>query len=310
MKEEKITVGLNTAYPLEGILTLPDNVSGPVPAAVFVHGSGSSDKDEHVGKLYPFRDLAAGLAQRGIASVRYDKRSYAHGFKMLRNTKLITVYEETIGDAIMAGDMLKKDPRIDPEQVYIIGHSMGAMLAGRIDAEGGDFSGIIMMAGTPYPLDEIMKRQMDEMTASSKGLVAGIMKKQAEKIKKDFETLYETDIEETKKKKMGGGTTLYYFREMGEHPVLPYLENTDKPVLIMQGEKDFQVRADLDYRAFEEALKDHDNVTFRLYPGLNHIFVPALGYDITEAKKEYGKERHIPADVINDIADWILTQNK
>lgn len=306
MKEEKIIIGEGTEYPLNGLLTLPDHTEHPVPAAVFVHGSGSSDMNEHIGGLYPFRDLAQALAEKGIASVRYDKRSYAHGRKMLRNIPQITVYEETIEDAVSAANLLKADPRIDKDKIFIIGHSMGAMLAPRIDDEGGDFKGIIMMAGSPYKLEEILDRQLNELEANSKGLKAWIVRKQAAAIKDSFSSLYEMDIEETKKKKMGNGTTLYYFREMGEHPVMSYLEKTDKPVLIMQGEKDFQCRADIDYKAFEDALKDHDNVTFRLYPGLNHVFTVSLGYDNSKAMKEYGKKRRIPSDVSDDIAAWIL----
>lgn len=305
MKEEKIILGRDTDYPLNGILTLPDNTDTPVPAVVLVHGSGSSDMNEHVGKLYPFRDLAEGLAARGIAAVRYDKRSFAHGRKMLKEKKPITVYEETIEDAIQAAELLRSDERIDPEKVFIIGHSMGAMLAPRIDAEGGSFKGIIMMAGSPFKMEEILDLQLNELAELSGRLTAMIIRKQAKKIKAQMSGLYEMDIEAAKQVKMAGGTTLYYFREMGDHPVLGYLEKTGKPVLIMQGEKDFQVKADRDYAAFEEALKDRDNVSFRLYPGLNHVFVVSDGYNIAKANKEYGTARKIPADVTDDIAAWI-----
>ena len=142
MIEEKIIVGKDTKYPLNGLLTLPEDAAGSVPAVVFVHGSGASNMDEKVGKLTPFKDLAQGLAQHGIASVRYDKRSFAHGFKMLRDKSLeVTVKTETIYDAILATELLKKDPRINSEKIYIIGHSMGGMLAPRIDAEGGNYAG-------------------------------------------------------------------------------------------------------------------------------------------------------------------------
>ena len=69
MTEEKIILGKNTRFPLKGLLTLPEG-SGPFPAVVLVHGSGSSNMDEKVGKLTPFRDLAEGLAARGIACIR------------------------------------------------------------------------------------------------------------------------------------------------------------------------------------------------------------------------------------------------
>ena len=88
MITEKIIIGENSEYPLNGLLTLPEELSSPVPAVVFVHGSGASNMDEKVGKLTPFKDLAEGLARHGIASVRYDKRSFAHGFKMLRDKNL------------------------------------------------------------------------------------------------------------------------------------------------------------------------------------------------------------------------------
>ena len=135
MLSEKIIVGKDTKYPLSGLLTLPDQ-GEKLPAVVFVHGSGSSNMDEKVMKLTPFRDLAEGLAAHGIASIRYDKRSFAHGLKMVRE-KNITVREETIEDAILAANLLRRDPRIDPDKIFIIGHSMGGMLAPRIDTEIG-----------------------------------------------------------------------------------------------------------------------------------------------------------------------------
>lgn len=179
MIEEKIIIGENTQYPLNGLLTLPNDTAKPVPAVVFVHGSGASNMDEKVGKLTPFKDLAQGLARRGIASVRYDKRSFAHGFKMLRDKGLeVTVKTETIDDAILATELLKKDPRIDPERVFIIGHSMGGMLAPRIDAEGGNYAGLIIMAGSPRKLEEIILDQNEAALRSTKGFVNWIVKKQ------------------------------------------------------------------------------------------------------------------------------------
>ena len=107
-------------------------------------------------------------------------------------------------------------------------------------------------------------------------------------------------------KKVGGGTTLYYFKEMGEHPAQTYLENLQKPMLIMQGENDFQVKAEKDFRLYQEILQDKDNVCFRLYDNLNHAFVPSVYGSISKAKKEYAVEQHIDEEVIADIAEWIL----
>lgn len=308
MKIEKRIVGAGSDYPLNGLLTLPEDTSRPVPAVVFVHGSGSSNMDERVGKLTPFKDLAEGLANHGIASIRYDKRSFAHAFKMMKDKgAVITVKEETIEDAVLATRLLKMDDRIDPERIFIIGHSMGAMLAPRIDAEGGDYKGLVLMAGTPRKLEEILLEQNEEMLEQLSGLLRKLVGKQARKLKELFTGLYELSDEEAKAKKVGGGTTLYYFKEMGEHDVPSYLTATRKPMLVMQGEKDFQAKADKDFTLYQELLKDRVEVTFKLYEGLNHAFVPSVYGCITKAKKEYSVEQHIGENIISDIANWILS---
>jgi len=304
---EKIIVGAGTKYPLKGLLTLPDRADGPVPAVVLVHGSGSSNMDEKVGKLTPFKDLAEGLAQHGIASVRYDKRTYTHGLKMMRSKgEPITVKEETIDDAILAAELLRNDKRIDPEKVFIIGHSMGAMLAPRIDAEGGNFAGLILLAGTPRKLEEVLADQVAEQMSAMKGFARKIAEKQTEKLLKNFEGLYDLSDGEAKAKKLGGGTTLYYFKEMGEHSAQDYLLPLEKPFLIAQGEKDFQATVARDFSAYQQLLNGKPNVTFKLYKNLNHCFVPSVYGTITKAKQEYKVEQHIGQEVISDIANWIL----
>ena len=306
MKAEKIIINEGTKYPLNGMFTLP-KASGPVPGVVFVHGSGSSNMDEKVGKLTPFRDLAEGLAKHGIASVRYDKRSFAHGRKLLRDKgSSLTVKEETIEDAVLATELLRKDKRIDPENIFIIGHSMGGMLAPRIDAEGGDYRGLVLMAGTPRKLEEVMLGQTRAIAEELPAFLRPLLKKQTEKLQRTFDGMYDLTDAQAQKKKVAGGTTVYYFKEMGEHPAENYLRELEKPLLILQGEKDVQVKPDIDFAAYRELLKAKTNVTFRLYEGLNHAFVPAVCGKISKATKEFSKEQHIGENVIADIAGWIL----
>ena len=308
MNCENIILGKGTAYPLKGMLTLPEG-SDPFPAVVLVHGSGSSNMDEKVGKLTPFRDLAQGLARRGIASVRYDKRSYTHGLKMIADKSYpITVREEVIEDALLAAQLLRADPRVDPRRVFLIGHSMGAMLAPRIECEGGNFRGLVLMAGSPRRLEEILVEQTRQALDDLPGFVRKIGQKQLVRLMQTFEGLYDLSDEEAKQKKAGGGTTLYYFKEMGQPTVAQWLEKTSKPMLVLQGQRDCQVKAQVDFALYRELLGDRENVTFRLYPGLNHAFVPARFDSIAKAKQEFTPERHIGGDVLDDIAGWIREQ--
>ncbi|MBO4915872.1 MAG: alpha/beta fold hydrolase [Oscillospiraceae bacterium] len=299
---EKIIVGKGTEYPLNGLLTLPDGLSESVPAVVFVHGSGPSNMDEQIYKLTPFKDLAEGLAQRGIASVRYDKRTFAYASKM--KERLNTVKEETVEDAIFAADLLREDPRIDSDSIFIVGHSMGAMLAPRIDAEGGGFCGLVLMAGTPYRLEDIIIRQLKQGGAKG-GLMKLIVRLEDKIFSKKFDGLYELPDDEAKKKKFAGGITLYYFKEMGQKTAADYLTESDKPVLIMQGGMDFQVLPSVDFARFQELFKDRKNTEFRLYDDLNHLFVKGIYNDILKASKEYKVEQRIGAEVIDDMAAFI-----
>ena len=303
MISEKIVIGEGTEYPLKGLLTLPDRIEGKVPAAVLVHGSGASNMDEKIYKLTPFKDLAEGLAERGIASIRYDKRTFVYGRKMRKGT--VTVREETIEDAVRAAELLRHDPRVDPGRIYIIGHSMGAMLAPRIDAEGGDFRGLVLMAGTPFRLEEIVVRQLKQAGQSKGGLMKAIVRLEDKIFSRKFSGLYEMSDEEAKKKKFAGSTTLYYFKEMGQKTAADYLRETEKPVLILQGGKDFQVLPSEDFAAFQEQLQGRDNVEYRLYEELNHLFVKGLYNDILKAGKEYKVEQHIGAEVLDDIAAFV-----
>ncbi len=304
MIKEKVIVGEGSEYPLKGLLTLPEDLSNSVPAVVMVHGSGASNMDEKVMKLTPFKDLAEGLVQHGIASVRYDKRTFVHGRKMAKAKTCLTVKEESVEDALLAIEILKKDPRIDHDRIFILGHSMGAMLAPRIDADGGNVKGLVMMAGTPYRLEDIVLRQLQQ-SSGSKSILKWLVGLEYKFFARKFDGLYQMSDEAAEKKKFAGNLSLYYFKEMGQKTAADYLLESEKPVLILQGGRDFQVLAEDDYKKFRELFAERKNTDFKLYPGLNHCFVPAIYDDILKASKEYSVERHIGDEVIRDIAAFI-----
>ena len=307
MIRNKVVVGEGTEYPLNGLLTLPDDLSGPVPAVVMVHGSGPSNMDERVMKLTPFKDLANGLVTRGIASLRYDKRTFAYAKQLKKVSPDVEM--ETVEDAVRAVELLKKDPRIDHDRIFLLGHSLGGMLAPRIDAEGADVRGMILMAGTPHRLEETVLRQLKQ-TGKSRSILKLITGIEYRIFSKKFRDLYQMSDGEAKKKKFAGNLSLYYFKDLGRKTAADYLLENSKPVLIMQGGRDFQVLAEDDFRLFQELLADRENTEYKLYPDLNHCFVKAIYDDILKASKEYGAERHIGKDVIHDIALFILENAK
>src|SRR4030095_10271614 len=147
--EREVTVGTGE-WALPGTLTLPIG-DGPFPAVVLVHGSGANDRDETYGPNKVFKDVALGLASQGVAVLRYDKRTFVHGRKAIDVTQF-TVKEETIDDALAAAALLRNEAVIDKRHVFVLGHSLGGMLAPRIAAADPTLAGFIVMAGAVRPL--------------------------------------------------------------------------------------------------------------------------------------------------------------
>jgi dienelactone hydrolase len=308
MLEETIVIGKESEFPLNGMITIPEG-DGPFPAVVFVHGSGSTNMDSEVFAVKPFKDFAEGLAKHNIAGIRYDKRTFAHMKKIGKDKnflKNLTVKEETIEDAILAANQLRKDARIDPARIFIAGLSMGGMLAPRIDAEGGNFAGLIMMAAPVRRLEDLMKSQAESVINNTKSAFKKwIMKKQTGKFHAKFENIYDMSDEEAKSTPMFAGTTAFYWKDMGKKTAGEYLKTVTKPVLIMQGDGDFQVPVETEFQEFKRIMQNHPNVAFKLYPGLNHVFMPVVHGDINRVKEEYSKPQHVADYVIADIAQWI-----
>ncbi len=125
---------------------------------VLVHGSGPNDRDETVGLTKCFRDLAWGLTSRGIAVLRYDKRTFKYGNKFTPELlESFTINEEVIEDALSAIKVMQDYPGIS--DVYLLGHSLGATMAPRIGEFMPSLAGLILMAAITRPLEDVILDQ-------------------------------------------------------------------------------------------------------------------------------------------------------
>jgi len=305
--DHPVIIGESTNFPLAGILSIPDDHEAPVPAVIIVHGSGPSDMDGVPSALpnfpnKPFRDIADHLASNGIAVLRYDKRTHIYSARLPQGS---TVWEETIEDALLATEMLRDDPRINGNLIFIIGHSLGGMLAPRIHAEGGDFAGLILLAGSPRFLLDISRDQnIDYVNANMEG-----QEKEDALASLTEEFWYEHVTEpikiippqDAKRMLSGFGTSVYYLQDLYNHPAENYIRSVNQPFLILQGAADFQVTEERDFNLYKEIFADRTDAKFILYPGLNHLFMTST----TGTVDEYEIPGHVDNRVLTDITEWI-----
>lgn len=288
--EEYVLSFGEAAFPLEGTLTLPKG-EGPFPAVVLVHGSGPHDRDETVGPNKPFRDIAHGLASHGIAVFRYDKRTLVHG-QAMANVAL-TVQEETITDAVLAVELLAE--RADIGDVYVLGHSLGGMVAPYIAEQATELQGIIIAAGNARPLGVLLVEQVEylldghSVPGSEQSLRA--MQADAERLRAGDFTGLDTLL----------GVPVEYWVDLNGRDQVAALAALPHPTLMLQGERDYQVPA-IELELWEQALAGKDNVEYRLYPGLNHLFLHGEG---PATPDEYTQPGFVDPQVIHDISTFI-----
>jgi arylsulfatase A-like enzyme/fermentation-respiration switch protein FrsA (DUF1100 family) len=289
----EVEVGFGTGeWPLSGTLALPAKAGGPVPGVVLVHGSGPQDRDVTILANKPFKDLALALAEKGIAVLRYDKRTHAH--KKSLDWRKVTLHEEVIEDAILAARFL--DSRPETGKVFVAGHSLGGWCAPLIAKEEPKVAGIILLAAPARGMEEIVIAQ-SEYLMPLQLVPPATQEKQIRELREGFARLRSGSMAEGEFFLGASGSYWYDFLERRPLAVAKELE---APILVLQGEKDYQVTL-ADFELWKEALGDKG--TFRSFPGLNHIFHKAPGAKSTHF--DYIVPGKVDAQVAEAIAAWI-----
>ncbi|MGB3392770.1 MAG: alpha/beta fold hydrolase [Stenotrophomonas sp.] len=275
---------------LPGTLALPKG-DGRFPAVVLVHGSGPQDRDETIGPNRPFLDIARGLAAQGIAVLRYEKRTHARPQDF---TGTFSIDDETTDDAVAAATALAGADNIDPQRVFVLGHSQGGLLAGRIaKAANGKLAGLILLAAPARPLLDLLAEQNRYM-ASLDGSISA--EEQAHLDALDAAITEVRRDPEAKLMNLPGR----FWQQLEQVDPVADVRSSGLPVLLLQGSRDFQV-VDADWQRWKKGLQG-ERYRFHHYPALNHLGIAGEGKSTPE---EYGRPGHVDATLLDDIAHWV-----
>ncbi len=278
----------NGEYDLDGMFTIP-KTKDLVPCIIIVAGSGPTNMDGTVNSQTPYKDIAKGLAEKGIATLRYNKVTYQYNAEVAKDIyfDLDDEYFASINSAIQ---LAKENKRIDSSKIYLLGHSLGSQMIVEVLASNAKLAGGIIMAGTSMHLLDIMLEQVKKQDE----ILYDQYKPYCEYVK----GLDEVPVGEDKRFYFGAYTSYYVsYNKIDRNKVI----NVNQPLLIMQGKLDLQITIK-HFDNYKHLLSGKKNVYFKEYELLNHLFTNGENETLENA---YKKAEPVNLKVIEDIYDFI-----
>ncbi|MFZ4616170.1 MAG: alpha/beta fold hydrolase, partial [Rectinemataceae bacterium] len=296
-------------WPLPGTLSIPKG-KGPFPAVVLVHGSGPNDRNETIGPNKVFADIALGLASRGIAVLRYDKRTLVHSARLSAVAEDIDVRSETVDDAVAALSLLSRDPRVDGRRIIIVGHSLGAMLGPMIAAAAASAgsglhpAALVLVAPNARPLEDVIVDQVRYLSMLQPGndeqKSAGIAElvAAAARVKALGPAAEDTDPEPSE---LPLAIPAAWWRSLAGYNPVTVARGLGLPLLVIHGSRDYQVMSS-EATAWKSGLSGQKDATTMLMPNLNHLMMRGSG---PANPAEYDTPGHVDATVIEAVASFV-----
>jgi len=318
----------NNNIKLAGTLTTPKG-NGPYPAVVLISGSGPQDRDQTFMGHKTFLVLADHLTKSGIAVLRFDDRGFAKSTGDFASATSL----DFASDVKAAVDFLTKHPRIDVNNIGLIGHSEGGLIAPIVASQSDNIAFIALMAGPGISGNDIAIEQIktilsvnglsDAAAEAGSNITRQLNEVIINQSSVNFESLLTRTYEKAwsslskpiqdELKKVGGGSiskarinmlTSSWNQYFLTHQPEAYLSKLSIPVMAIHGNKDKQMTAAVNLQAIEAALNPSSKHLVREMDGLNHLFQTAN----TGLMTEYSQiTETIAPKVLNEMNDWILS---
>lgn len=288
-------------FKLNGTLNVPTQPTDTL--VIVVHGSGANDRNLAIGPNKIYLNMAKDLTSKGIATFRYDKRNYTYGNEYYSGDT--SIWGETIEDALYAAKYFRNNGQF--KKIYIAGHSLGGYAIPMMDRLSKDvkIDGYISLAGSvATPLEDLVMYQveynakLDGQVSPEENLALQMTKELVERVKKLTPESKYTPNE------LMGWSKEFWLSVKGYNPIEESKLIT-KPTLVLNGSRDFQVTKE-QFEIYKNALQGKMNYTFKLYDGLNHLFLSGTG---APNSSEYFIKSNIDKQVTEDIANWIKKIN-
>ena len=137
---------------LAGTLTVPVGVTGKVPAVILITGSGAQNRDEEIMGHKPFKVIAEYLSAKGYAVLRCDDRGVGESTGDIAHATTLDFAEDIYHLlTFLQSPRSGLDIDIDPDHIFLFGHSEGATVAAILAAQKryilNPVAGVAMLGG-------------------------------------------------------------------------------------------------------------------------------------------------------------------
>jgi alpha-beta hydrolase superfamily lysophospholipase len=273
--------------------------------------------------------IADHLTRQGISVLRFDD----HGVGQSEGDHAMATSADFATDVLAAVSYLKKSPHVDPENIGLIGHSEGGLIAPMVAAQDPDIAFIALLAGPGVPGDEIIFLQQ-KLIGEAEGTDKKELKENNKFLRKAFKQMRKSDNFEQIKERLAtkikkglikqgvdakeveqisnqtlASITNPRFKFFIDYDPVFSLQKVHCPVLALNGGKDLQVDANQNLPVIKKALAGAGNqdVTIKILPGLNHLFQSSD----SGKPSEYGKlEETFSPVALEEISMWIRVKTK
>lgn len=305
--ERTLTLNKGKDYESEAFLTIPTRTRKP-PCVIIVHDAGPWDKDGSRYSNKPFFDIAWGLASKGIACLRFDKRTFLHYKTIAEKTAVITPAFDTEEDVHEAIRLLKKRKDIDTNKILLIGHGLGATLTPRIAQKEKSVVGLIMLAPYGRPLEDALLEEFEYVMQLDTLKNAQAKRRAIDKLKLQTKNVKSPSLSlGTPTNDLPLETPASFWLNLRSFNSIKLLKEIKLPALILWGERDYRTTL-TDFDNWKNGLlngKVYDSsYNFIKYSDLNNIFME--GYE-KSSPLEYHEPKNVSKKVVDDIAQWIHT---
>lgn len=310
MAFDEYEVAINNEFTLRGTITKP-KADGKYAAVVIIAGSGEIDRD---GMIVPlklasniYKDLAHVIARLGVVTLRFDKRGVGKSEGEFQKTGMW----DLVNDIEAMITYVKEQPFVDPENIILVGHSEGCMLATVVNART-PVNGLILLTGAAESLEEATKRQREiayKELKEQKGIKGKLMRllnvekrgeKQMEKIKEKMMNT-EKDTIKVGFKPMNAK----WFREHFQHDIYKDLQQVTCPVLAIAGDKDIQADPERAKRISDYVKGDSEVYVIK---NMDHSLKVFEGeFKALDFKKNYeeGSRKPLHPELEEIIINWL-----